>query len=1092
MRPPLLDRDELLARQAFQLALVDLFRTMARPDDIMAAAAAALGSHLDVARCGYDEVSADGAMTRGVGDWSNGTLPGLAATPDGDGAGDGDGDAALGAGVIADLRRGLTVIVDDCATDGRARDPATARCWAQAGVGALIVAPLLRDGQLAAVLYLHEATPRDWTRADIALVEDVALRTSDAVDRVRGEIAVKASEARYRSLFESIDAGFCVIEVLFADGAPYDYRFLEVNRAFARNTGLDDMIGRTMRDVAPDMEQRWFDLYGHVATTGEPLRFEDPASALQDRWFEVYAYRVDAPEQHHVAVLFNDISERRRNEVALSESREELELATRVARLGRFDYRPADGMLRWDDRCRALFGIPAGAPVEYESAFLANLHPDDRAAADAQVAAALDPRGTRMFDSEYRTIGQSDGVERHIVAHGIAFFDGDTPIRLVGTVVDMSDDRRAQAALRETSERLRLASRATNDAIWDWDLRSNSVLWNEALTRAYGHVLPDAKSTGDWWLDQVHPEDRARIHASIDAVIYGQDSDWTDEYRFACADGRYADVLDRGYVIRDEDGAPTRMIGAILDQSTRKAAERQLRAINEGLAEAVEVSTADRDRLWELSSDIMLRAEFDGTIVAANPAWTDMLGWSMDEIVGRQLFSLLHPDDVAHTGLAAAGIARGEAVARIDNRYAHKDGSYRWISWAARPGDGLINAVGRDVTADKEREAQLARAEDALRQAQKMEAVGQLTGGIAHDFNNMLTGILGGLDMVRRNVPEPRPDKVDRYLEAATVSAQRAAGLTQRLLAFLRRQSLDVKATDVDRLIGDMEDLLARTLGENARLEIRRQDATWPVTTDANQLESALLNLAINARDAMPEGGRLTIETENTHLDAHYTEAIGDLAPGDYVAIGVSDTGTGMSKAVIEKAFDPFFTTKPIGQGTGLGLSMIYGFARQSGGHVRIYSEEGKGTTVKLYLPRFHGTAAASVPTADRDLPRADGECVLVVEDDVAVRMLIVDILGSLGYGVMEAGDAHAAIPILESGRRIDLLVSDVGLPGMDGRQLAEVARRHRPDLRILFVTGYAEKAAVRGAFLGPGMEMITKPFALDMLAERIREMVAR
>ena len=1092
MRPPLLDRDELLARQAFQLALVDLFRTMARPDDIMAAAAAALGSHLDVARCGYDEVSADGAMTQGVGDWSNGTLPGLAATPDGDGAGDGDGDAALGAGVIADLRRGLTVIVDDCATDGRARDPATARCWAQAGVGALIAAPLLRDGRLAAVLYLHEATPRDWTRADIALVEDVALRTSDAVDRVRGEIAVKASEARYRSLFESIDAGFCVIEVLFADGAPYDYRFLEVNRAFARNTGLDDMIGRTMRDVAPDMEQRWFDLYGHVATTGEPLRFEDPASALQDRWFEVYAYRVDAPELNHVAVLFNDISERRRNEVALSESREELELATRVARLGRFDYRPADGMLRWDDRCRALFGIPAGAPVDYESAFLANLHPDDRAAADAQVAAALDPRGTRMFDSEYRTIGQSDGVERHIVAHGIAFFDGDSPIRLVGTVVDMSDDRRAQAALRETSERLRLASRATNDAIWDWDLRSNSVLWNEALTRAYGHVLPDAKSTGDWWLAQVHPEDRARIHASIDAVIYGQDSDWTDEYRFACADGRYADVLDRGYVIRDEDGAPTRMIGAILDQSTRKAAERQLRAINEGLAEAVEVSTADRDRLWELSSDIMLRAEFDGTIVAANPAWTDMLGWSMDEIVGRQLFSLLHPDDVAHTGLAAAGIARGEAVARIDNRYAHKDGSYRWISWAARPGDGLINAVGRDVTADKEREAQLARAEDALRQAQKMEAVGQLTGGIAHDFNNMLTGILGGLDMVRRNVPEPRPDKVDRYLEAATVSAQRAAGLTQRLLAFSRRQSLDVKATDVDRLIADMEDLLARTLGENARLEIRRQDATWPVTTDANQLESALLNLAINARDAMPEGGRLTIETENTHLDAHYTEAIGDLAPGDYVAIGVSDTGTGMSKAVIEKAFDPFFTTKPIGQGTGLGLSMIYGFARQSGGHVRIYSQEGEGTTVKLYLPRFHGTAAASVPTADRDLPRADGECVLVVEDDVAVRMLIVDILGSLGYGVMEAGDAHAAIPILESERRIDLLVSDVGLPGMDGRQLAEVARRHRPDLRILFVTGYAEKAAVRGEFLGAGMEMITKPFALDMLAERIREMVAR
>ena len=1082
MRSHLLDRDELLARQAFQLALVDLFRTMVRPEDIMAAAAAALGSHLDVARCGYGEVSVDGVVTHGPGDWTSGTLASLVGAP--------CVLSALGAGVIDDLRAGATVIVEDCHADPRSCDPANADAWARIGVCALIVAPLIRDGRLAAILYLHEAGPRTWTQADIALVEDVALRTSDAVDRVRAELAVKASEGRYRSLFESIDAGFCVIEMLFEDGAPHDYRFIEVNRAFARNTGLDDVVGRTIRDFAPDMEQRWFDMYGHVATTGESLRFEDPAAALDDRWYEVYAYRVDAPALNHVAVLFNDISARRRNEVALAESREELELATRVARLGRFDYRPVAGTLRWDDRCRALFGIPAGAPVDYETSFLANIHPDDCAAADAAVVAALDPRGTRMFDSEYRTIGQTDQVERHIVAHGIAFFDDDTPIRLVGTVIDVTEDRRAQAVLRETSERLRLAGRATNDAIWDWDLRRNHVLWNEALTHAYGHDLAQVAPTGDWWLSHVHPEDRDRIFASIHVVIDGTGSDWTDEYRFARADGSYADVLDRGYVIRDAEGAPIRMIGALLDQSARKAVERQLRAMNEGLAEAVVVSTADRDRLWELSSDIMLRAEFDGTIIAANPAWTDMLGWAVDEIVGRQLFSLLHPDDVAHTSAAAAGLARGEPVSRIDNRYVHKDGSYRWISWAARPGDGLINAVGRDVTAEKEREAQLARAEDALRQAQKMEAVGQLTGGIAHDFNNMLTGILGGLDMVRRNVPEPRAEKVDRYLDAATVSAQRAAGLTQRLLAFSRRQSLDVKATDVDRLIGDMEDLLARTLGENAGLEIRRQGATWPVTTDANQLESALLNLAINARDAMPEGGRLTIETENTHLDAHYTAAIEDLAPGDYVAIGVSDTGTGMSKAVIEKAFDPFFTTKPIGQGTGLGLSMIYGFARQSGGHVRIYSEEGRGTTVKLYLPRFHGTPEVSEQTADRDLPRADGECVLVVEDDIAVRMLIVDILGSLGYGVMEAGEARSAIPILESDRRIDLLISDVGLPGMDGRQLAEVARRHRPGLKILFVTGYAEKAAVRGEFLGAGMEMITKPFALDVLAERIRTMV--
>ncbi len=1081
MRSHLLDREELLARQAFQLALVDVFRTIARPEDIMAAAAAALGSHLGVARCGYDEVSPDGAVMHGPVDWTSGELPSLAGTP--------CVLSELGAGVFDDLHSGRTVSVDDCEDDPRIRDAASAANWAQIGVRALIKAPFVRDGRLTAILYVHQAQARQWTQADIALVEDVALRTADAVDRLRAELALKASEVRYKSLFESIDAGFCVIEVLFDGEIAVDYRFLEVNAAFARNTGIDDPIGRTMRDIAPDMEQRWFDLYGRVATTGESLRFEDPAAALDDRWYEVYAYRVDAPDVHHVAVLFNDISARRRNEIALAESREELELATRVARLGRYDYHPRSGRLSWDDRCRELFGLPIDTLVTYET-FQAGVHPDDRARMDAVVAAALDPDGTRSFDADYRAVGRDDGIERYISAHGVAFFEGREPIRLIGTVLDVTEDRKAQAVLRETSERLRLAGRATNDAIWDWDLRRDHVLWNDALTAAYGHRLADVDPTGDWWFGHIHADDRDRIDHSIHAVIDGGGSDWSDEYRFMRADGSFADVLDRGYIIRDEHGAPIRMIGAMLDQSARKAVERQLRAINEGLEEAVVASNADRDRLWDLSSDIMLRAKYDGTIVAVNPAWTVMLGWELDELIGRPLFGLLHPDDVAHTGKAAAGIARGEVISRIDNRYRCKDGSYRWISWAAQPGDGMINAVGRDISEEKESEARLAQAEDALRQAQKMEAVGQLTGGIAHDFNNMLTGIIGGLDMVKRHLPETRHERVDRYIDAATVSANRAAGLTQRLLAFSRRQSLDVKAVDVGGLVDGIEDLLRRTLGENAGLEVRRQARIWPAHTDANQLESALLNLAINARDAMPDGGLLTIETENAHLDAHYTETIDDLEPGDFVVIGVSDTGTGMSAAVIAKAFDPFFTTKPIGQGTGLGLSMIYGFARQSGGHVRIYSEEGRGTTVKLYLPRFRGDVEVAAEIADADLPRADGERVLVVEDDPAVRMLIVDVLQGLGYGVMEAADGRAALPFLEGEYRIDLLVSDVGLPGLNGRQVAEVARQHRPGLKVLFVTGYAEKAAVRGDFLDEGMDMITKPFSLDVLANRIRAMI--
>ncbi len=1081
-RSHLLDRDQLLARQSFQLRLVDTLRHLDRAEDIMHAAAGALGRYLGVARCGYGEIVDDGAMIHVTDDWT--------PDPASSAVGETHQLGAFAAPLFAELVAGRTVVVEDCRIDPRTCGEVEA--WAGIETRTMVVFPLSRHGALVAILYVHDPEPRFWDHTEVALVEDVALRTADAVERVRAEATSKESEGRYRSLFNSIDAGFCVIELRFApDGTAEDYRFVEVNDGFTGYTGLQDATGRWMRDMVPGHEQYWFDRFGTVAMTGEPIRFEDVAEGLDHRWYDVHAYRVEPPELHQVAVLFTDITERRRSEIALEQSREELELATRAARLGRFDYRPQAGTLTWDDRCRELFGLPPGVPVDYETSFLARIHPDDRAKTQAAVDAALDPDGTRGFDIEYRVVGHADGIDRHIVAHGIVFFDARTPIRLIGTVFDLTRDRQAQAALVETGERLRLAGRATNDAIWDWDLRRDQVLWNEALERSYGHDPADVMPTGAWWIGNIHPDDRARVDRSIHALIDGDGSDWTDEYRFARADGSYADVFDRGYVIRDAGGAAIRMIGAMLDQSARKAVERQLRAVNERLAETVETTTADRNRLWDLSGDIMLRAEFDGTIVAANPAWTAMLGWDLASILQRPLFDLLHPDDRHATAQAAAGLARGETIERIDNRYRHRDGSYRWISWAARPGDGLINAVGRDITEEKEREVKLARAEDALRQAQKMEAVGQLTGGIAHDFNNMLTGIIGGLDMIRRNLPEARPEKVDRYLSAASVSAQRAAGLTQRLLAFSRRQSLDVVSVDLGLLVDGMEDLLRRTLGETIEMEVRRGRDLWRAKTDANQLESALLNLAINARDAMPNGGRLTIETSNAHLDASVTGAIDEFEPGDYLVVAVSDTGTGMSEAVIAKAFDPFFTTKPIGQGTGLGLSMIHGFAHQSGGHVRIQSEESRGTTITLYLPRFRGGAdAATAAERYEPLPRARGESVLVVEDDSAVRMLIVDVLDGLGYRVIEAWDGPAALPILASDMRIDLLVSDVGLPGMSGREVAEIARYYRPRLKILFVTGYAEQAADRGEFLGEDMEMITKPFPIDLLAARISALI--
>ena len=391
-----------------------------------------------------------------------------------------------------------------------------------------------------------------------------------------------------------------------------------------------------------------------------------------------------------------------------------------------------------------------------------------------------------------------------------------------------------------------------------------------------------------------------------------------------------------------------------------------------------------------------------------------------------------------------------------------------------------------------ERTLELTTAHESLRQAQKMEAVGQLTGGIAHDFNNLLTGVTGSLELIRSRMAQGRFDAVERYMHAAEGAAKRAAALTQRLLAFSRRQTLDPRPTDLNRLVAGMEDILRRTVGPSVSIEVVGAGGLWPTLVDASQLDNALLNLCINGRDAMPDGGRLTIETANKWLDDR-SAVERDLAPGQYVTLCVTDTGTGMTSEVMARAFDPFFTTKPIGSGTGLGLSMIYGFVRQSGGQVRIYSELGRGTTMCLYFPRHVGEAdePAANWTRSKAAPSAAGETVLVVDDEPTVRMLLGEILEEAGYTAIEAADGAAGLKVLETAMRIDLLITDVGLPGgMNGRQVADAARVLRPNLKVLFITGYAENAAVGNGHLERGMQVVTKPFAMEAIASKIREMI--
>ena len=487
------------------------------------------------------------------------------------------------------------------------------------------------------------------------------------------------------------------------------------------------------------------------------------------------------------------------------------------------------------------------------------------------------------------------------------------------------------------------------------------------------------------------------------------------------------------------------------------------------------------ERIWSHARDLMVVADSGGILRAVNAAWTRILGHPVEAVIGRHFNDFVLPDDATASQDAYDRATEKGDLTNFVNRLATSDGGFRWISWHTSTEGQIVYAYGRDITEQKASADALATTEEALRHAQKMEAVGQLTGGIAHDFNNLLTGIIGSLEVVQRRVAQGRYGDIAQFAEAATHSANRAAALTQRLLAFSRRQALAPKTLDVNELVTGMEVLIRRTIGETIRLELHPDRALWRTKCDPNQLESAILNLIINARDAMPGGGRLVLETRNVSMAGSAG------AMGEHVAISVVDTGHGMSAETVARALI-FFTTKPIGQGTGLGLSMVYGFAQQSGGFVEIDSRESRGTTVRICLPRTLEVVASAPAEAGPAIGRmARSQIVLVVEDEPAVCNVVTETLRDAGYETIDVGDAAAGLRYLQSGARVDLLLTDVGLPGgLNGRQLADAAVTLRPGLKILLMTGYVHDETRDDAPLDHGMELITKPFTSDRLAARV------
>ncbi|MBC3955932.1 hybrid sensor histidine kinase/response regulator [Pseudomonas triticifolii] len=542
------------------------------------------------------------------------------------------------------------------------------------------------------------------------------------------------------------------------------------------------------------------------------------------------------------------------------------------------------------------------------------------------------------------------------------------------------------------------------------------------------------------------------------------------------------------------------------DITERKRAERALQQLNETLEARVVEAVAERNVLAHVVNGTNAFIH----VIDLNYRWLAINGSAVREFerlfgvrpkVGDNMLEWLDdmPESRAEMRQRWARALSGEEFVESVNFPDSTDPASHFemrYSTLRNPDGQPIGAYlfAYDVSERRREQDRLTQAEEALRQSQKMEAVGQLTGGIAHDFNNLLTGITGSLELLKSRLSQGRFTEIDRYVAAAQDASKRAASLTHRLLAFSRRQTLDPKPVDINRLVVGMEELIRRTVGPHITVEVVTSVGLWSTFIDAPQLENALLNLCINARDAMPRGGRITIETANKWIDERGSQSR-DLSPGQYLSLCVSDTGTGMTSEVMNRAFDPFFTTKPLGQGTGLGLSMVYGFVRQSGGQVRIYSEPDQGTTMCLYLPRHYLGAPEEVESVEasgaartQSLPT-----VMIVDDEPTIRMLVAEVLEDEGYIAIEAGEGASALKVLETDTRIDLLVTDVGLPGgMNGRQLADAARVVRPDLKVLFITGYAENAIIGNGHLDPGMWVLTKPFTMEAFASRIYEMIER
>jgi PAS domain S-box-containing protein len=1058
-------------RLAFEAQFAEELRGVDDPSEVLRVATRLLGQHLGADVCGFGEIDPRKKRVVIEHGWSVNAVPGLAGS--------------------VRLDKIPREILDACRA-GRLVKLANAETLAEmtlarGDMAVAIIAPLLWEGEFVASLHVHSQRPRLWTEDDEATVRFVAERTWTALEGSRAKRELVESQARLALATRASGLGIWDArvdgEVILSPRAREIWGF----EPEARVT-LVDMVERVLPEDRAEAGEPTFPVGRPVREGPFEYRVRRPDGEV--RWVRAHVQPIyEMRDGQSVLVrgvgTMEDVTDERLTQVALRDSEARLRLALDAGRMAVWSV-DADGRLDPSPEFNRLWGLaPDSTPTMSE--LRAHLYPGDfehvlRVGQDAV------KRGERHFECEFRHIC-GDEVCWQMMRSELLRDESGAMRGAVGVVFDITarkqaeeQRRKVELELRNSESRLRIAQVAGQIGTFEFLPKQNRMLVSEAFCRLWGVPIRPVYSVPDL-LKQIHPEDLAQLQAS--PRFTDQNLDYR-EYRIRRLDtGEERWMVRRGQVMRDDDGRK-RYLGVSYDVTDRKRAELALQALNETLEAEVTERTAQRDRMWRLSAEIMLVGDFSGRIHAVNPAWEKVLGWRLEEIQARPIIDFIHPDDHESTRREMGKLARGQTTLNFENRCLHRNGSYRRLAWAAVPEGGFVHALARDVTEERAAAETLRRTEEALRQAQKMEAVGQLTGGIAHDFNNMLAIVIGSLDLAQRRLE--RSQDAARYLDHAREGALRAASLTQRLLAFSRRQPLSPKVLDLNRLVGDMTELLRRTLGETVTLETRLTDPLWPVYADPNQMESALINLAVNARDAMPEGGQLLLETANVRLE----EALGheplDPTTSEFVMIAVSDRGAGMTPEVLERVFDPFFTTKPVGKGTGLGLSMVYGFVHQSGGHVAISSELGAGTTVKIYLPRRLETVEDDAAGGRGAAPDSSGsEVVLVAEDEAQVRQMSVEALKELGYAVHEAASGEEALRVLDTLDRLDLLFTDIVMPGMNGRQLAEAVLARSPHVKVLYTTGYARETATRDGAPDGGAEFLPKPFSIGDLAAKVR-----